>query len=416
MYLSYLEVPHQQWPGNSIYYYCPDCDTVSGVVKGDSGTCPGCGKEQLNDIFRETSLMLSESWSFFERTRYEDDPWLFRYKPGGEVSFFASNLAMALYGELRSFGFECPWPGSDDEIIDQWIDARLKYVDPETGLVDCSGVGGYLWYSLGPHMDIGQYVSNGLAATIASRLYEPDRYKVPTEKRADHDTMESVDTFEKLLPTLPDSYGGGSWITNGLLNHSKVLQERGGSTTDEMTDYVHQWLDADQDPKTGRWLAFTDKEYNPEIIANGMFKIMVSYEQFNWEIHYQEQIIDFLIDERADPRSGFEASSTCGIFDPMMVAWVIRQRGCDHRSEEINEIVAKSFIAFRNRWDFEKGWFKNDTWQEKHNVGVVPYMAAVLLELPFMDTTTFYNWRRNPVINRAPDGTISVNEVVFENR
>ena len=233
--------------------------------------------------------------------------------PEGRSPFFASNLAMALYAELRSFGLACPWPGSDDEIIDQWIDARLKYVEPETGLVDCSGVGGYLWYSLGPDMSVGQYVSNGLASTL----------------------------------------------------------------------------------------------------ANGMFKIMVAYEHFDWEIHHQEQIIDFLIDERVDPRSGFQASTTCGIFDPMMVAWVIRRRGCDHRREEIDAIAAKSFLAFRSRWNFEEGWFKNDTWQEKHNVGVVPYMAAVLLELPFVDVTTFYDWRRSRVISRAADGTVTVNKVVF---
>ena len=68
---------------------------------------------------------------------------------------------MALYGELRAMGIACPWEGSDDEIIDAWIDARLEYLDPETGLIDCSGLGGYLWYSPGPDNTISQYVSSG---------------------------------------------------------------------------------------------------------------------------------------------------------------------------------------------------------------------------------------------------------------
>jgi hypothetical protein len=413
MYLSHLQIPHEQWPGEKIYFYCPACDEVIGLPKGEKNTCPDCGKSALKDIFTEISERLNRSWSFFGRTRYEDDPWLFRYKPDGPVSFFATNLAMALYGELRAFGIRCPWEGTDNEIIDTWIDARLQYVDPETGLIDCSGTGGYLWYPLGSHMSISHYVSKGLAATLDSRLFEPNRYTVPVEARADNDSMESVESFKELLPTLPDSYGGGSWVTNGLLNHQKVIEERDGHTTDEMMEYVHSWLDRDQDPQTGRWLAFTDKKYNPEVIANGMFKIMVSYQTFNWKINYPEQIIDFLIDVRADPRSGFDGESTCSIFDPMMVAWVLRNRGCDHRKEEINEIVAKSFLAFNRRWDHDLGWFKNGTWQEKHNNGVPPYMAGIILELPFMNITDFYNWRRNPILDRLDNGTIKINDVIY---
>lgn len=411
--LSHLQIPHEQWPGEKIYFYCPACDAVTGLPKGEKNTCPDCGKSALKDIFTEISDCLSRSWSFFERTRYEDDPWLFRYEPGGPVSFFATNLAMALYGELRAFGIHCPWEGTDDEIIDAWIDARLKYVDPESGLIDCSGTGGYLWYSLGPHGDISRYVSSGLAATLKTRLFEPDRYEVPVEARATADTMANVETFKKLLPTLPDSYGGGSWITGGLLNHKKVIEERDGRKTDEMMEYVHQWLDEDQDPKTGRWLAFADKKFSPETIANGMFKIMVSYQTLNWKINYPEQIIDFLIDVRADPRSGFDGEGTCSIFDPMMVAWVLQNRGCDHRKEEIKEIVAKSFLAFKRRWNYDIGWFKKDTWQEKHNNGVPLYMADIILELPIMNITAPYNWRRNPVITRLDGGTVKINDVTF---
>lgn len=413
MYLSHLQIPYEQWPGEKIYFYCPACDAVSGVSKGEKNTCPDCGKAGLDDIFTEISKRLSVSWSFFEKTRYEEDPWLVRYEPDGPVSFFATNLAMALYGELRAFGFDCPWEGTDDEIIDAWIEARLKYVDPETGLVDCSGTGGYLWYSLGPHGDISRYVSSGLAGTLVSRLFEPGRYEVPVEVRATADTMANVDTFKKLLTTLPDSYGGGSWVTNGLLNHQKVIKVRDGIETDDMMEYIHRWLDEDQDPETGRWLAFADKKYNPEIIANGMFKIMVSYQVFGWKINYAEQIIDFLIDVRADPKRGFDGVSTCSIFDPMMVAWVLRNRGCDHRKEEINEIVANSFLAFKDRWDDDRDFFKNFTWQEKHNNGVPMYMAGILLDLPIVDITGLYNWRRNPILSRANDGTVTINDVIY---
>jgi hypothetical protein len=409
---SYLEIPHEQWPGEIIYFYCPDCDTVRGIEKGGRNRCPGCGKNELKDIFVEITERLATAWTFFDRTRYEENPRLYRYEPGGEVSFFATNLAMALYGELRAMGFTCPWKGSDDEIIGAWIQERLRYLDPVTGLLDCSGIGGYLWYSSGP-TTLGQYVSSGFAATLESRLFEPDAYRVPIEVKAQKDSLESVESFHELLGILPNSYGGGSWITAALANHRDILEARGETVPDEMIEYVHRWLDEDQDPKTGRWLAFADKEYNPDTIANGMFKVMVSYRDFNWKIHYPEQIIDFLIDERSDPRTGFAGDGTCSIFDPMMVAWMLRTRGCNHRKEEINLIVANSFLAFKDRWDTDRNWFKNNTWQEKHNIGTPLYMASIILELPLMNNTGIYNWRRNPVITRGVDGSVSVNEVIY---
>ena len=413
MPLSHLEIPHAQWPGVKIYLYCPDCDEVKGVPKGEKNSCPHCGKAELKDIFVEISERLSDSWSFFDRTRYDKDPWLYRYEPGGEVSFFATNLAMALYGELRALGFACPWPGTDDEIIASWTEARLKYLNPSTGLLDCSGIGDYLWYSSGP-IPLEQYVSNGFAATLASRLFEPGRYQVPIGVKEGKDSLESVESFNELLQILPDSYGGGSWITAALSNRRDILEARGENGTDEMIEYVHRWLDEDQDPETGRWLAFADKEYNPDTIANGMFKVMVSYETFGWKINYPERIIDFLIDERSDPKSGFAGKGTCSVFDPMMVAWVLRNRGCSHRVEEINQVVANSFIAFKDRWDVTSGWFKNGTWQEKHNFGTPLYMAAILLGLPIMSITGLYNWRRNPVITRSDDGTVTINDVMYE--
>ena len=409
---SYLEIPHDQWPGELIYYFCPECDEVHGLQKDASNRCPGCGANGLHDIFVEISNRLGTAWAFFDRTRYEDDPWLYRYEPGGEVSFFATNLAMALYGELRALGFACPWGDTDDEIINSWIKARLAYLDPKTGLLDCSGVGGYLWYSPGP-TSLEHYVSRGFAATLESRLFEPDIYRVPIEVKAEKDSLESVESFHELLGTLPNSYGGGSWVTGALANHRDILEARGEGVPDEMIEYVHRWLDEDQDPQTGRWLAFADDEFNPDTIANGMFKVMVSYRDFDWKVNYPEQIIDFLIDERSDPRTGFAGDGTCSIFDPMMVGLMIRERGCDHRKEEINRVVANSFVAFKDRWDIGGNWFRNNTWQEKHNFGTPLYMAAVILELPLMNNTGIYNWRRNPVITRRDNGSITVNDVIY---
>ena len=412
--LSHLEIPHEQWPGEKVYYYCPECDDVYGIPAAAENRCPECGCSDLKDIFVEISERLAKSWSFFEKTCYEKDKWLFRYKPGDAVSFFASGLAMALYGELRAMGFEYPWEGSDDEIISEWIDARLRYLDPKTGLLDCSEIGGYLWYSPGPDNTVSQYASSGLEWTLANRLFEPERYRVPPGRRKSKDALEGIESFHELVKVLPNSYGGGSWITGALANHREILRARGEGDTDEMIEYVHRWLDEGQDPDTGRWLKCADKEYNPDIIANGMFKVLVSYESFNWKINFPRQIIDFLIDERADPKRGFDGEGTCSIFDPMMVAWVLRNRGCSHRREEINEVVAKSFIAFKDRWDDESGWFKLGTWQEKHNFGMPLYMAAVILELPIMEICGIYNWRRNPLITRNDDGTVTVNEVTFE--
>lgn len=410
---SYLEIPHRQWPGEKVYFYCPPCDEVFGLPKGGGNNCPSCRQPGLKDVFQEISQRIVRSWGFFERTRYEANKWLFRYKPGDKVSFFATGLAMALYGELRAMGFVCPWQGTDNEIISQWIDARLEFLDPETGLIDCSKIGGYLWYSTGPGHTISQYVSSGLEWTLENRLFEPDRYRMPSSQSRTKDFLESIESFHELVNLLPNSYGGGSWITGALLTHREVLRMDGTDESDDMIDYVHHWLDAGQDPETGRWLACADKEYNPEIIANGMFKIIVGYESFNWKINYPQQIIDFLIDVRADPKRGFDGEATCSIFDPMMVAWVLRKRGYDYRKEEINEVVAKSFLAFKDRWDDESGWFAGGTWQEKHNFGTPLYMATILLDLPIMDICGIYNWRLNPVITTNDDGTVTVNEVTY---
>ena len=412
--LSHMEIPHAQWPGEKIYYYCPDCDEVFGLRKFADNRCGTCGREGLKDIFRELSERLAQSWSFYERTRYEGNKWLFRYKPGGEVSFFATMLALALYGALRSLGFACPWEGTDDEIIDEWVDAFLAYRDPEAGLIDCSEIGGYLWYSQGPDTTIEQYVSFGLSRTIELGLFEPGRYTVAPGKMKEEDALDSVEKFHELVKILPNSYGGGSWIWWALMNHRDIIRDRGEGESDEMIEYVHRWLDEGQDPETGRWLKSADKEYNPEIIANGMFKVICSYTAFDWEIHYKEQIIDFLLDVRADPKKGFDGDGTCSIFDPMMVAWTLRGQGCDHRLEEVKEAVAKSFIAINDRWDDEAGWYKLGTWQEKHNIGAPFYMVAVILELPLMTESGSYNWRRNPLITRNEDGSVTVNEVSYE--
>ena len=412
--LSYLEIPHDQWPGEKIYYYCPECDDVFGEPKESTNRCRKCGRQGLKDIMRELAERLARMWGFYEMTRFEKNKWLFRYKPGGEVSFFATVLALGLYGSLRSLGIACPWDGGDDEIIDEWIDALLAYLDPETGLIDCSEIGGYLWYSQGPDTTISQYVSFGLSRTISKGLFEPGRYEMAPGKMKKKDALESVESFRDLVDILPNSYGGGSWIWWALMNHRDILRDRGVGESDGMIEYVHSWLDEGQDPGTGRWLSAVDKEYDPEIIANGMFKVISSYTAFDWEIHYKEQIIDFLLDVRADPKTGFDGKGTCSIFDPMMVAWTLRRHGCTHRQEEVKEAVARSFLAINNRWDDDAGWYKLGTWQEKHNIGAFFYMVAVILELPIMTESGSYNWRKTPLITRNPDGSVVVNEVTYD--
>ena len=254
-----MEIPLAQWPGEKIYYYCRNCDEVFGLPKGAGNRCGTCGREGLKDIMRELSERLAKAWSFYDRTRYEENKWLFRYKPGGEVSFFATVLAMALFGALRSLGFECPWEGTDDEIIDEWIKALLAYLDPETGLIDCSEIGGYLWYSQGPDTTINQYVSFALSRTIGNGLFEPGRYEMAPGKMKKKDALESVESFGELIKILPNSYGGGSWIWWALMNHRDIIRDRGEGDSDEMIEYVHRWLDEGQDPETGRWLSCVDK-------------------------------------------------------------------------------------------------------------------------------------------------------------
>ncbi len=123
--LSHLEIPHEQWPGEKVYYYCPKCDDVYGIPKAAENRCPECGRSDLKDIFVEISERLAKSWSFFEKTRYEKDKWLFRYKP---VAFMCRQGIQPGYhrqlnfqgnGELRVVQLEDQLPAADHRLSDR---------------------------------------------------------------------------------------------------------------------------------------------------------------------------------------------------------------------------------------------------------------------------------------------------------
>jgi len=407
---SHFDLPSSAWPRESIYYYCPTCRKVHGIRKSGPAACPVCGAEPLRDVFAEMADRLERTWGFFDETRSEAGSWLFRMQPGDtSPSLWASGgLALGAYAELRAMGFTPPsrepW-GPDDEILACWTDAILGHLDPQSNLLrasaeDCS-VGGAI---ASPE----RYVSYAFEWQLRNRIFMPEVYRLPVGAQANEDYLASVDKARVWLEETWDDntpWTAGSWTTRVVETHMAIRKDRALEPEDEVIDFVHRWLDDRQDAATGAWFTNTVQgtvECEHHGVVNGIFKLFVTYEPLGWEIPRQREIVDFVLNG-TDPEVGF-AGSGCSVFDPMQVLYVLRGRGCGHRTEETDEVTAKSFLTFLENWDEQRGWFVDRSWNGEHNLAIPLYMASLLLDHPYMKVNTVYNWREGPIIERAADG------------
>ena len=347
---------------------------------------------------------------FFETTRWRAGEWYFKFAPeDSEYRLGTSSRALGTYGELRCMGFhppqEPPW-GNDDEVIDAWIKTVAGHLDPETGFLRIQPGEGTIG---GAVASPERYVAYGFEWTLRNRVFMADRFAPPPGASTNEDYLETPEKARSWLEETwaeQDPWCAGSWTSGAVFNHLQVLESRGEDTEDESIATVHQWLTDRQDAETGAW--FSGKEFAHKIVVNGIFKLFVTYERLDWPIPRQETIVDFVL-AGADKRHGFGGQG-CSVFDPMQVLYVLRRRGCLHRSEEADEATAASFLTFLENWDDNTSWFREGDWDGKHNLGIPLFMACLLLDHPYMRINTIYNWREGPIIERLPDGSVKVRE------
>ncbi len=379
-----LQVPAEQWPGERVYCFCPSCRNIVAILKGDPANCPQCSRKGLKDIFSEIMERLERAWGFYESTRFREGAWLFKHSPDSPNYSLWSTAVMGLatYGELRAFGLPEPW-GSDEEILKAWTDDINRHIDPETKLLQ-GPVG-----DEAPHgsiVSMERYISSGYTNAL-NRLRETGvwppglkDYQIDAGQMTDEDHLRSKEAFLQYQEREKEHWrknpwGAGSWTGRVIMNHREILKSQGMDPDDEVVDFAHHWLDQHQNPRTGAW---GGEEAPHHRIVNGIFKVLVTYEQLNWSIHYQDQIVDFVLSD-ADPVKGFTGVG-CSVFDPMMVLLVIRERGCDYRARDVEEKTAATFLTFLENWDEQAGWYRGDTWNGKHNNGIPAYMARLLLD------------------------------------
>lgn len=405
-YLSHMIVPPEQWPREKVYYYCPNCHKVISIPKNGKGTCPHCLEDKLEDIFTNMAKKVATTWELFERTRYKKGEWLFKQNVNDEhYSLWATaRTALGTYGMLRALGFELPWDMTDEEVIDRWTYEINKHIDPSTNLLQVNPANERI--NNGPHISPNRYVSSAYDWSLKYRIFEPDAYRMPAGTMTDIDHLESEKTFLKYIESMKgvtNSYGGGSWVTRAIDNHQDILKAQGKDPNDDMVEFVHKWLDETQNPVNGEWLKFLTTNYEPDMIANGMFKIIVSYERQGWDINYKKEIMDFLIDERADKELGFPGLG-CSIFDPMMVILALRKHAFYYRTEEADQIVANSFLFYIKGKDINL-----DDWDTFWSMAEPAYMMALLLDQPVISYSPTYNWRKGPILTRDVNGIITIN-------
>lgn len=409
---AYIVIPVDQWPREKVYYYCPDCQKVFSLAKTAAPICPYCGRIGCEDIFSEIAARLFHAWEFFDATRYQGNKWLFKRQPENKnYSLRATTMALGAYGELRCMGFVPPW-GSDDYILDAWTEEINRHIDTETNLLILPSSEKEKINS-GSLVSTRRYVSHGYDWNLSNRVFIPEIYQLPPGQLANKDHLRSKEAFLNFQDSLSEKWakspwGAGSWTTRVIDNHQQILKARGEDPQDEMIEFAHKFLDKHQNSETGAWFG---EKANHSNIVNGIFKVLVSYEKQDWPIHYKKEIVDFVL-QGSDPKKGF-AGAGCSVFDPMMVLWVLRSRGCDYRAEEVDEATAKSALTFFNNWNDEIHWFKEGNWSGKHNLAIPLYMACLLLDQPYMKICTIYNWREAPIVKRKKDGTVIVNPKVI---
>jgi len=398
---AHIVIPASEWPREKVYYFCPECREVFGLNKTMTPVCGKCGRVGVEDIFSEMAARLKRSWNFFEATRLEPERWLFSFEPNNK-DVYTGTYPLAYYGEVRALGFVPPWLDphdknmreEEDYILREWVGELVKRglkLDEDWNIRNRVFMNESKW---------------ARQRTEASFVKAISQYGVAP----DLSTRDKALAYFKSLPWASNPYGACNFIGKTLHRHRRVLIARGEDPDDDIYYYVKALINGQFQPDKGYWGGQRANHINR---TSGNMKMMTTYAALDWDIPYPKKIIDFHL-SGADEKAGFRGRG-CSAFNQMFPLAAIRRKYpelASYRGDQIDKYTAMTFMTFLSNWN-EKLNFYGSRWDAKHNHGVVMFISHLMLDQPYMRSSTIYNWREGPIITRKPDGGIEHNLVIY---
>ena len=403
---AHIVIPAEHWPREKVYYYDPEANAVFALDKYAPPISPLTGRVGCEDVFSEIAARLRRSWSFFEATRVEPGRWLFANEPGGTVRLgvrTSPTYPLAYYGELRTQGFLPPWLDPADEnlrqredaLLEQWVEELVKVgVEREEDWTVRNRA--FMNESKWMHVRTDQE----FVRAISQYGVDPDLT-----------TREKALAYFQSLPWQSNPYGACNFMGKALHNYRWGRIAEGEDPEDDIYYYVKELIDSQYQRGQGYW---GGQRANHITRTNGNMKMLTTYAALDWEIPQPKQIVDFTL-SGADERMGFRGSG-CSAFNQMFSLAAIRRKYpelADYRGEEIDRYTAMTFMTWLATWNESTNFYGN-TWLGKHNNGVALFMPTLLLDQPYMRSSTICNWREGPIITRKADGGIKRNPVIYQ--
>ncbi|MBE9510523.1 MAG: hypothetical protein IMY71_06575 [Bacteroidetes bacterium] len=328
------------------------CDSCQDVFAGEDPTCPECGQEQCPEVLEEMNRLLTGLWDYAESMRVQDRPYgYFRWSRSAydEYSTMASYMALNGYNLLSRLGY--PPPLSQNQ-LEEWRETAESWYNPETGLIEDSlplkrlGISGSEYESI-----FLLYTQRWL--TILRTAGVPGDFVVPKNLIQKYDVFADVDQARAWLDSMknvPNPWGWGSHAARNLSRHQKILADQGRE--DGVLDFVHQWIDENQNPETGLW---GPPETPLHDAVAGHFKIVKGmYLIYGWPIHYIERTIDSAL--RLQDSTGSFGPGPCENFDALYSLYVLK-RETDYRSDDIDRAAALNALEVLRYWHEDESGF-----------------------------------------------------------
>jgi len=398
---AHIVIPASQWPREKVYYFCPECREVFSLNKTMAPVCGKCGRVGVEDIFSEMAARLKRSWSFFEATRLEKNKWLFSFEPNSK-DVYTGTYPLAYYGGIRALGFVPPWLAPQDEnmrereddILREWADELVNRglkLDEDWNIRNRVFMNQSKW----AHQ-----------RTEASFINAISRYGVTP----DLSTRDKALAYYESLPWASNPYAACNFIGKALHRHRRGLVAEGEDPDDDIYYYVKGLINGQFQSDKGYWGGQSANHVNR---TSGNMKMMTTYAALDWDIPHPKKIIDFHL-SGADEKVGFRGRG-CSAFNQMFPLAAIRRKYpelASYRGDEVDKYTAMTFMTFLSNWN-EKLNFYGARWDAKHNHGVAMFISHLMLDQPYMRSSTIYNWREGPIITRKPDGGIEHNPVIY---
>ena len=356
-------VPREAWRGLKTYHYCAACDRVVGVPKADDPVCGACRATGLPDIFAIIDGKLRSIPRYFEAMAVRSGPFG-RFRASADdpapYSVWASHKAMNIVWGLGLAGITGLYSRAQ---LEEWIDTVLLDLNTDTGILEDP----WVLKEKGRTTEVMQYLYNvsRRSAILFRELGFPGKYDVDEKAVSDlemaRDPLKSVAEAEAFVAsrTWEDApYAAGSQVVWALRRHADILRQKELSD-DGVAEWMHQWLDREQDPATGMWGGAGAQKINT---VCGAFKILVAYfEDRGWPLNHADRMIDFIL-PMSRPTGYFTEGDSygCPTLDAVFDLRVANQAVPNHCAEELFGTVARVSLTFVHHWNDEEHFFSKD--------------------------------------------------------